>query len=207
MGYKGRHRAPAPLAKKLRIPAITVALVTTAMGLFQGQTVPEDPPVPPVEVTMPTLPVTPTPTPTATPTPTPTAPTPTPAPTTSAKKKPKQSSRFTFPTSGPSYGGVKPHVRKVGWLVQEMFGIKTVGGVRRRAIDRSGHPAGLALDFMCSRKTGDAIASFLLANKKTFGIKYVIWRQRINFGSGWKMMEDRGSVTANHYDHVHVSFY
>jgi hypothetical protein len=34
----------------------------------------------------------------------------------------------------------------------------------------------------------------------------VIWQQRINFGSGWQLMEDRGGVTANHYDHVHVSF-
>ena len=34
----------------------------------------------------------------------------------------------------------------------------------------------------------------------------MIWRQRINFGSGWQLMEDRGGVTANHYDHVHVSF-
>ncbi len=35
---------------------------------------------------------------------------------------------------------------------------------------------------------------------------YVIWRQRYNDGSGWDPMEDRGSITANHYDHVHVSF-
>ena len=24
--------------------------------------------------------------------------------------------------------------------------------------------------------------------------------------SGWDPMEDRGSITQNHYDHVHVSF-
>jgi hypothetical protein len=34
----------------------------------------------------------------------------------------------------------------------------------------------------------------------------VIWRQRINSGTGWRAMEDRGSITQNHYDHVHVSF-
>ena len=34
----------------------------------------------------------------------------------------------------------------------------------------------------------------------------MIWEQRINHGSGWKAMEDRGGVTANHFDHVHVSF-
>ncbi|WP_425295888.1 hypothetical protein [Nocardia abscessus] len=35
---------------------------------------------------------------------------------------------------------------------------------------------------------------------------YVIWRQRYNDGNGWSYLEDRGSPTANHYDHVHVSF-
>ena len=37
---------------------------------------------------------------------------------------------------------------------------------------------------------------------------YIIWRQRyydIRTGAGWRMMADRGGVTANHYDHVHVS--
>jgi hypothetical protein len=34
----------------------------------------------------------------------------------------------------------------------------------------------------------------------------VIWNQRINTGSGWESMEDRGGATANHEDHVHISF-
>jgi hypothetical protein len=29
---------------------------------------------------------------------------------------------------------------------------------------------------------------------------------RINFGSGSQAIEDRGGTTANHHDHVHVSF-
>jgi hypothetical protein len=53
---------------------------------------------------------------------------------------------------------------------------------------------------------GDAHADFALANQAEFGIWYVIWRQRYNDGSGWEPMEDRGSITQNHYDHVHVSF-
>jgi len=37
-------------------------------------------------------------------------------------------------------------------------------------------------------------------------VKYIIWRQRIWFpGGSWKAMADRGGVTANHYDHVHIS--
>ena len=34
----------------------------------------------------------------------------------------------------------------------------------------------------------------------------MIWRQRINLGEGWRDMADRGSITQNHNDHVHVSF-
>jgi hypothetical protein len=39
---------------------------------------------------------------------------------------------------------------------------------------------------------------------------YIIWKQRyydIRSGGGWDMMSDRGGVTANHYDHVHVSVF
>ena len=50
------------------------------------------------------------------------------------------------------------------------------------------------------------LADYVLANRKAFGVTYVIWRQRYNDGSGFSPMEDRGSPTANHMDHVHVSF-
>jgi hypothetical protein len=70
----------------------------------------------------------------------------------------------------------------------------------------SDHPGGKAVDFMVDRGTGDVLAACALRNKAALGITYVIWRQRINFGQGWQAMEDRGGVTANHYDHVHVSF-
>lgn len=53
---------------------------------------------------------------------------------------------------------------------------------------------------------GDAHADFALSHMAEFGIWYVIWRQRYNDGAGWEPMEDRGSITQNHYDHVHVSF-
>jgi len=54
---------------------------------------------------------------------------------------------------------------------------------------------------------GDAHSAFALSHMAEFGVMYVIWRQRYNDGSGWSPMEDRGSITQNHYDHVHVSFY
>ena len=54
---------------------------------------------------------------------------------------------------------------------------------------------------------GDAVADYALANMDKYGIWYVILKQQINYGSGWEWMEDRGSITQNHYDHVHVSFW
>ena len=64
---------------------------------------------------------------------------------------------------------------------------------------------------MVSGATGWAIADFLRANYGSFGIEYIIYSQKIwsveRGGEGWRGMSDRGSVTANHYDHVHVTVY
>jgi len=50
------------------------------------------------------------------------------------------------------------------------------------------------------------LADYVAANLGPLGIRYVIWKQRINLGSGWSGMEDRGSITQNHFDHVHITF-
>lgn len=102
-------------------------------------------------------------------------------------------------------GAVKPHVRTAARFLGCQFGEPTMYGVAGRA-GMSDHPSGHAVDFMVDRATGDRLAACALRNRAALGITYVIWRQRINFGKGWQSMEDRGSVTANHYDHVHVSF-
>ena len=80
-----------------------------------------------------------------------------------------------------------------------------IGGVRPDSIPD--HPSGRALDFMTSnRGYGDSIANMLISRSGELRIEYIIWRQRIwQPGRGWKMMSNRGSATANHYDHVHVS--
>ncbi|MBM6402257.1 hypothetical protein JQN70_17815 [Phycicoccus sp. MQZ13P-5] len=53
---------------------------------------------------------------------------------------------------------------------------------------------------------GDAIAAWVQQNVGKFNVKYLIWQQRYWApGEGWSTMEDRGSPTANHYDHVHVT--
>jgi peptidoglycan hydrolase CwlO-like protein len=108
---------------------------------------------------------------------------------------------------GDDFGGVQPHVAEAGCAVRAEFGIQEIYGVR--AGNPGDHGNGLALDFMVYEDTalGDQVADYLLANQEEFGIYYLIWKQRINFGDGWQYMEDRGSPTANHYDHVHASFY
>ncbi len=79
----------------------------------------------------------------------------------------------------------------------------TIGG-RRASADE--HGTGQAVDFMTSGAQGDAIAAYVQAHVSEFNVKYLIWEQRYWApGEGWKLMEDRGSATQNHYDHVHVT--
>lgn len=108
-----------------------------------------------------------------------------------------------LPTRG--LGPVKSNVRSAAVQLGCTFGEPTMHGVAGRA-GTSDHPGGLAVDFMVDRATGDRLAACALENMDALGIKYVIWRQRINHGNGWKRMEDRGGATANHFDHVHISF-
>lgn len=84
--------------------------------------------------------------------------------------------------------------------------VSSYGG--RRADPGSDHNSGNAVDIMITGATGDRIAEYLIANRDKLNVKYVIFEQKIYASyTGWsgRPMEDRGSVTANHYDHVHVS--
>lgn len=107
-------------------------------------------------------------------------------------------------------GGLKPHVAAARDEISFRFGISDIGGYRRDAIDPNGHPAGKALDVMVNqdRAKGDTVAAYAIQNAQRLGAKYVIWQQRINHldGKGWHAMKDRGDPTANHMDHVHISF-
>ncbi|SNT29136.1 hypothetical protein SAMN05443665_102276 [Actinomadura meyerae] len=84
--------------------------------------------------------------------------------------------------------------------------------------DPQDHGSGTACDFMEStggkmpsasaQAHGDSVAQYVIDNASRLGIKYVIWKQRIydmRSSGGWRAMEDRGSITQNHFDHVHVS--
>ena len=74
------------------------------------------------------------------------------------------------------------------------------------------HVNGQAIDIMVSDQSlGQAIADWVRAYSSALHVNNVIWAQRIwtdeRSSEGWRPMEDRGSPTANHYDHVHVMVY
>lgn len=112
-------------------------------------------------------------------------------------------------TKGRTYslGAVMPHVRRAAELGGNLHGIESILGWRANARDKTGHPAGLALDYMCSKPQGDALNAWLHRNAGALGLKYTIWQQT-HFPVGGKPepMEDRGSPTQNHLDHVHGHF-
>lgn len=111
-----------------------------------------------------------------------------------------------------------PQARYLRQLISKRFGVSEIGGYRPSdPIPDSDHPKGKAVDVMltpmgtASTSKGDAIAAWLQRNAGPLHVKYVIWQQRIwsveRSSEGWRPMENRGSATANHRDHVHVSLY
>lgn len=105
--------------------------------------------------------------------------------------------------------GVSPNIVAVHRAVCSNFPEITVYGTLRGG--GGDHPLGRAVDIMVSGDRGWQVAEFVRANYAELGVSYVIYSQKIwsveRSGEGWRGMEDRGSTTANHYDHVHVSTY
>ena len=76
----------------------------------------------------------------------------------------------------------------------------------------SEHATGRALDLMVRNEAaGDWIRNYIWTNRKRLRLQHVIWEQHITSTVTQpgvrRKMEDRGSVTENHYDHVHVLFF
>ena len=109
--------------------------------------------------------------------------------------------------------GLQPQTAAFKEEVANLFGITSFSGYRPG--DPGDHGKGLAIDFMVpvSSALGDQIADYAIQNMASRGIDYIIWKQRFyapydsKYGPAytWNPMPDRGSVTENHYDHVHVS--
>ncbi len=109
--------------------------------------------------------------------------------------------------------GLQPQTAAFKEEIANLFGITSFSGYRPG--DSGDHGKGLAIDFMVpeSSELGDKIAEYAIQNMVSRGISYIIWKQRFyapfdsKYGPAntWNPMPDRGSVTENHYDHVHVS--
>ncbi len=109
--------------------------------------------------------------------------------------------------------GLQPQTAAFKEEIANLFGITSFSGYRPG--DSGDHGKGLAIDFMVpeSSELGDKIAQYAIQNMASRGISYIIWKQRFyapfdsKYGPAntWNPMPDRGSVTENHYDHVHVS--
>ncbi|HEL2053555.1 TPA: LysM peptidoglycan-binding domain-containing protein [Streptococcus suis] len=121
----------------------------------------------------------------------------------------------TTTTSTSAYDvGLQPQVAAFRAEVANAFGITSFSGYRPG--DSGDHGKGLAIDFMVpeSSALGDQVAAYAVANLASKNINYIIWKQRFYapydsiYGPAytWNLMPDRGSITENHYDHVHVSF-
>ena len=109
--------------------------------------------------------------------------------------------------------GLQPQTAAFKEEIANLFGITSFSGYRPG--DSGDHGKGLAIDFMVpeSSELGDKLAEYAIQNMASRGISYIIWKQRFyapfdsKYGPAntWNPMPDRGSVTENHYDHVHVS--
>ena len=109
--------------------------------------------------------------------------------------------------------GLQPQTAAFKEEIANLFGITSFSGYRPG--DSGDHGKGLAIDFMVpvSSALGDQIADYAIQNMASRGISYIIWKQRFyapypsKYGPAytWNPMPDRGSITENHYDHVHVS--
>lgn len=118
----------------------------------------------------------------------------------------------------PAMNGLTPHTKKMKVALAKKFGITNFSLFRAGDDDGTGHGhnSGMAVDFMVYSDSakGDQLAEYLTKHMDELGVYYIIWKQKYYMAQNniygpantWNIMPDRGGVTANHYDHVHVSF-
>ena len=121
------------------------------------------------------------------------------------------------PTTGnvlPTDPNLKPQAEAFRQEIAAKFGITNIGGYREG--DPEDHGKGLAVDVMVptNSELGDQVAQYAIDNMDRAGISYIIWKQQFYMpvnniygpANTWNQMPDRGGDTANHNDHVHISF-
>ena len=118
----------------------------------------------------------------------------------------------------PAMNGLTDHTKKMKVALAKKFGITSFSMFRAGDDDGTGHGhnTGMSVDFMVpvGSAKGDELAEYITKNMNELGVYYIIWKQRFYMpqynmygpANTWNLMPDRGGVTANHYDHVHVSF-
>lgn len=121
------------------------------------------------------------------------------------------------PASGntiPTDPNLQPQAEAFRQEIAAKFGITNIGGYREG--DPEDHGKGLAVDVMVptNSELGDQVAQYAIDNMDRAGISYIIWKQQFYMpvnniygpANTWNQMPDRGGDTANHNDHVHISF-
>ena len=121
------------------------------------------------------------------------------------------------PTTGnaiPTDPNLQPQAEAFRQEIVAKFGITNIGGYREG--DPEDHGKGLAVDVMVptNSELGDQVAQYAIDNMDRAGISYIIWKQQFYMpvnniygpANTWNQMPDRGGDTANHNDHVHISF-
>ena len=121
------------------------------------------------------------------------------------------------PASGntiPTDPHLQPQAEAFRQEIAAKFGITNIGGYR--VGDPEDHGKGLAVDVMVptNSELGDQVAQYAIDNMDRAGISYIIWKQQFYMpvnniygpANTWNQMPDRGGDTANHNDHVHISF-
>ncbi len=138
--------------------------------------------------------------------------------TSTSKPSDDTASSLASSVSVPTYAQLKANAKAgVQHVIATYPTIRTIGGWRASSAYSSDHPNGRAIDIMIPSYSstsgihlGDTIAADFQANAAKSNVSYIIWRQKQWNAAyperGWRQMEDRGSITQNHYDHVHVSF-
>ncbi|WP_019773025.1 LysM peptidoglycan-binding domain-containing protein [Streptococcus sobrinus] len=136
------------------------------------------------------------------------------APAAQEAEQPSATEQAAPQNSSVNTDGMSPSAANFANNVANQYGTTDIGGYREG--DSGDHGTGNAVDVMTYDNTqlGQEVADYATSNMEANNISYVIYQQKFYaptdniYGPAytWNEMPDRGDATANHMDHVHVSF-